>query len=59
MRQLDLLEPDPHQDLVHLWQSLGEEQRAHVVAALARVIAAAAIQTPKGHDDDREQQDHP
>jgi hypothetical protein len=60
MQQLSLLEPvpDPRHKLAQVWQSLDEEQRARLVAGLARLIAAAAVRTQRGCVDEREQQDN-
>ena len=41
MQQLSFLEPPPQQIVVPVWHSLDEEQRALLVARLARLIANA------------------
>lgn len=60
MQQLSLLEPLPQsqEDLARVWQSLEEEQRARLVARLARLIVAAVAQTPGAHGDERTEQNN-
>jgi hypothetical protein len=63
MQQLSLLEPepDPRQDLVHVWQSLQDEHRGRLTARLSRLIVAAAVHRAErtgGAGDERAQQDH-
>lgn len=53
MQQLSFLEPPPQQDVVPVWHSLDEEQRARLVARLARLIANAIAPTPGEHADER------
>lgn len=58
MQQLSFLEPPPQQGAVPVWHSLDEEQRARLVARLARVIANVIAHTLGEHDDERAEQDH-
>ncbi|WP_276968517.1 hypothetical protein [Metallibacterium scheffleri] len=58
MHQLSFLEPPPQQGGAPVWHSLDEEQRARLVARLARLIANAIAATPGEHDDERTEQDH-
>ena len=58
MQQLSFLDPPPQQNVVPVWHSLDEEQRARLVARLARLIAKAIAPTPGEHDDERTEQDH-
>lgn len=58
MQQLSFLEPPPQQDGAPVWHSLDEEQRARLVARLARLMVNAIAHTPGEHDDERTEQDH-
>jgi hypothetical protein len=61
VQQLSLLdpEPDPKEDLAHVWQSLEDEHRVRLVARLSRLIVAAAVGRTGEHNDERAEQDHP
>jgi hypothetical protein len=58
MQQLSFLEPPPQEDVVPAWHSLDEEQRACLLARLARLIAKVIVHTPAEHDDERTEQDY-
>ena len=53
MQQLSFLEPPPQQAAAPVWHSLDEEQRARLVAKLARLIANALAPISGDHDDER------
>jgi len=58
MQQLSFLEPPPQENVVPVWHSLDEEQRARLLARLARLIVNVIAHTPGEHDDERTEQDH-
>lgn len=58
MQQLSFLEPPPQESVVPAWHNLDQEQRARLLARLARLIANVIVHTPGEHDDERTEQDH-
>jgi hypothetical protein len=57
MQQLSFLEPTRQQNTVPVWDVLDDEQRAHLILRLARLIAQV-IATPGDRNDERTEQDH-
>jgi hypothetical protein len=59
MQQLSFLEiPPSDEGAPAVWSTLDEEQRAAVVAKLARIIGQTITPTPGEHSDERTEQDH-
>jgi len=58
MQQLSFLEPPPQENVAPVWHNLDEEQRARLLARLARLIANVIVHTPGEHDDERTEQNH-
>ena len=52
MQQLSFLEPPPQENVVPAWHSLDEEQRARLLARLARLIVNVIVHTAGEHDDE-------
>lgn len=58
MQQLSFLDPPPPDKGVPVWSTLDEEQRASIVAKLARLMAKTIVHATGEHDDERTDQDH-
>ena len=58
MQQLSFLDPAPSDKGAPVWNTLDEEQRARVVAKLARLMAKTIALATGEHDDERTEQDH-
>jgi len=59
MQQLSFLDPPPPPDQgVPVWDALDEEQRARLVAKLARLMAKTIDHAIGEPDDERAEQDH-
>lgn len=52
MQQLSFLDPPSPDTGVPVWSALDEEQRASIVAKLARLIAKTIAHTTGEHDDE-------
>jgi hypothetical protein len=59
MQQLSFFEvPPPPGEAAPVWTALDEQQRAAVVAKLARLMTKTLAPTPGEHRDERTEQDH-
>ena len=57
MQQLSFLDLSPRDGVAPVWDALDNEQRAHLVLRLARLIARA-IAPPGDYSDERAEQDN-